>query len=135
MAQAETGGEADRRPLSPHLTIYKPMLSMAMSMAHRISGAALYLGAALLAIYLLGLAFGVNAFATVSWLGQGFFGYVVFGCLVWALYNHLLGGVRHAFWDRGLLMDPKGRELLVSGTLAGGIVLTVLTFAAAAIFG
>ena len=30
------------RPLSPHLTIYKPMINMVMSIVHRITGAALY---------------------------------------------------------------------------------------------
>jgi len=49
MAQADTDGVTDKRPLSPHLTIYKPMLTMMMSIAHRISGVALYLGAFLLA--------------------------------------------------------------------------------------
>ena len=37
------------RPLSPHLQIYRPMLTMMMSIAHRITGAALYAGAWLLA--------------------------------------------------------------------------------------
>ena len=41
--------------------------------------------------------------------------------IVWAIFHHLLGGVRHAFWDRGLYMDAKGRELLAQGTLVGGI--------------
>src|SRR5581483_6252728 len=32
------------RPLSPHLQIYKPMLTMMMSIVHRITGGALYFG-------------------------------------------------------------------------------------------
>ena len=32
------------RPLSPHLSIYRPTMTMAMSIAHRISGGALYVG-------------------------------------------------------------------------------------------
>ena len=44
MAQAEIDAAAEKRPLSPHLTVYKPMLTMVMSMAHRISGVALYVG-------------------------------------------------------------------------------------------
>ena len=40
----------------------------------------------------------------------------------------LLGGARHALWDRGLYMDAKGRELLAQATLVGGIALTALTW-------
>ena len=47
-----------RRPLSPHLTIYRPMLTMMMSIAHRITGAALYVGTVLLVWYLLAAATG-----------------------------------------------------------------------------
>ena len=42
MAELEAGtttGAARARPLSPHLQIYKPMLTMMMSIVHRITGA------------------------------------------------------------------------------------------------
>ena len=128
MGQAKTDDAEDKRPLSPHLTIYKPMLTMVMSMAHRISGVALYLGALLLALYLLGLAFGPGAFRAVFWIVNGFVGHVIVLGFSWALFHHLLGGVRHALWDRGLYMDTTGRELLAQATLAGGIILTLLTW-------
>ncbi|MGA8171522.1 MAG: succinate dehydrogenase, cytochrome b556 subunit [Methylocystis sp.] len=128
MAQAEMDGAADKRPLSPHLTVYKPMLTMVMSMAHRVSGVVLYLGALLLALYLLGLALGPGAFGVVSWIVNGFIGHVIVLGFSWALFHHLLGGVRHALWDRGLYMDPKGRELLAQATLGGGIILTLLNW-------
>ncbi len=128
MAQAELDAAAEKRPLSPHLTVYKPMLTMLMSMAHRITGVALYLGAALLAVYLLALAFGTVTFSAFSWIVNGFFGHLIMLVFSWSLFHHLLGGIRHALWDRGLYMDPKGRELLAQGTLAGGIILTLLTW-------
>ena len=51
MSYVEPGGSSlkKRRPLSPHLQIYRPMLTMIMSITHRITGAALYLGTLLLA--------------------------------------------------------------------------------------
>ena len=91
------------------------MLTMMMSIAHRISGVALYAGAA--------AAGGLSARRSrsgrdvfrVSWIVNGFFGHVIVLVFSWALFHHLLGGVRHALWDRGLFMDPKGRELLAQG--------------------
>jgi succinate dehydrogenase / fumarate reductase, cytochrome b subunit len=128
MAQATLDGAAEKRPLSPHLTVYKLMLTMAMSMAHRISGVALYAGSALLAVYLLALAFGPGAFSAFSWIANGFVGHVFMLVYSWALYNHFLGGVRHALWDRGLYMDPQGREMLTQATLWGGMALTAATW-------
>lgn len=128
MADADTDRLAARRPLSPHLTIFKPILTMMMSIAHRISGAGLYAGMALLTLFLLGAAVGGGAFSAVSWIASGFIGNLIILMIVWAIFHHLLGGVRHAFWDRGLYMDPQGRELLAQGTLVGGILLTLLVY-------
>ena len=50
------------RPLSPHLQIYRPMLTMMMSIVHRITGGALYFGTLLLAWWLVAAA-TLSAFA------------------------------------------------------------------------
>ncbi len=50
------------RPLSPHLQIYRPVMTMMMSIAHRITGAALYFGSILLVAWLLAAAAGPDAF-------------------------------------------------------------------------
>lgn len=128
MADADTDRLAGRRPLSPHLSIYRPMLTMMMSIAHRITGAGLYVGMALLALFLLGAAMGGGAFSAVSWIASGFFGNMIVLLVTWAIFHHLLGGVRHALWDRGLYMDPKGREFLAQATLVGGIGLTLFVW-------
>jgi succinate dehydrogenase / fumarate reductase cytochrome b subunit len=66
---------AAARPLSPHMTIYRWPMTMAMSIAHRVTGSALYVGTALLAWWLLAVAAGPNAYATFqsvagSWIGR-----------------------------------------------------------------
>ena len=72
-----------------------------------------------------------HAFATVagvlnSWIGR----LVLFG-FTWSLFHHLLGGIRHFIWDAGYGMDHPEREWLAQGTLAGGIVLTLVVWALA----
>lgn len=126
MANADTDARAEKRPLSPHLTIFRPWLTMAMSMAHRITGAGLYVGMALLALYLLGVGMGGWLHALTGWLGSGFIGGLIVFLITWAIFHHLLGGVRHALWDRGLYMDKEGRERLAQASLYGGIGLTLL---------
>lgn len=135
MSEVDIESRVARRPLSPHLSVYTPMLTMMMSIAHRISGVSLYLGALLLAFYLLGLALGPGAFGFVSWIANGFVGHVIVFAFIWALFHHLLGGARHALWDRGLYMDPRGRETLAQATLGGGVALMLLLWIASGIFG
>jgi succinate dehydrogenase / fumarate reductase, cytochrome b subunit len=115
-----------QRPLSPHLQVYRPMLSMTMSIMHRITGIALYAGVLLLVWWLSAAAVSDDYFNLVN----GFFGHWL-GRLVmlgfsWALIHHALGGLRHFVWDTGRGFDLKTVEWLVRANLAGSIALTLL---------
>jgi succinate dehydrogenase / fumarate reductase, cytochrome b subunit len=114
------------RPLSPHLQIYRLTLTMAMSIVHRITGAALYVGTPLLAWWLLAAASGPNAYATFQAVASSLIGRLVLFGYTWALIHHMLGGIRHLIWDTGHGFAPAEREWLVRANLAGSIVLTVL---------
>ena len=113
------------RPISPHLEIYRFTLTMAMSIVHRITGVANYVGTLLLVAWLGAAALGGDAFALVngifgSWIGQ----VVLFG-YTWSLFHHMLGGVKHFIWDAGRLLDPVGREQLVRWQVITSLVLTL----------
>ncbi|MGI9482036.1 MAG: succinate dehydrogenase, cytochrome b556 subunit [Hyphomicrobiales bacterium] len=115
-----------QRPLSPHLQIYKPMLSMIMSIAHRITGAGLYFGMAFLAWWLLAAATSADYFNLVqaiygSWLGR----LILFG-FTWALLHHAIGGIRHFIWDTGRGFELETVEIMAKINLATSIVLTTL---------
>ena len=117
------------RPLSPHLTIFRPLITMVMSIVHRITGAALTFGMLLLAWWLMAAASGPGAFETAngffaSWLGR----LVLFG-FTWALLHHMLGGIRHLIWDTGAGYSAAARNGLAWATLAGSVVLTFLVWA------
>jgi succinate dehydrogenase / fumarate reductase cytochrome b subunit len=114
------------RPLSPHLTIYRPMMTMVMSIAHRITGAALYFGTALVAWWLLAAAAGPNAYGTFQSFMGTFIGRAILFGYTWALTHHMLGGIRHLVWDTGRGFGPSEREWLARATLFGSITLTVL---------
>ena len=114
------------RPLSPHLQIYRLTLTMAMSIVHRITGAALYVGTLLLAWWLIAAASGPTAYATFQTVASSLLGRVVLFGYTWALIHHMLGGIRYLIWDTGHGFAPSEREWLVRANLAGSIVLTIL---------
>ena len=114
------------RPLSPHLQIYRPMLTMMMSILHRITGVVLYFGVLLLVWWFSAAATSDSYFDLVQrffghWLGR----LLLFG-FTWALIHHMLGGLRHFLWDTGRGFDLKLVELLARANLAGSVVITVL---------
>jgi succinate dehydrogenase / fumarate reductase, cytochrome b subunit len=116
---------AQRRPLSPHLQVYRFTLTMAMSIAHRITAAALYAGTLLLAWFLLALIAGPGPFAVVSAVYGSIVGQLVLFLFTYALCQHLMGGIRHLVWDMGYCMDPPGREVLAQVGAIGAVVLTL----------
>ncbi len=117
---------ASLRPLSPHLQIYKPMLTMMMSIVHRITGAALYFGTLLLAWWLLAAASGPTAYGKFQWAMESLVGQLVLFGYTWALIHHMLGGIRHLIWDTGRGFGPVEREWLALANLIGSIGLTLL---------
>jgi succinate dehydrogenase / fumarate reductase, cytochrome b subunit len=123
MNNAKLGGE---RPLSPHLQIYRPMLTMLMSIAHRISGAANAAGFVLLAWWLVAIATGPDAYAQASHFFASTIGRIVLFLFTWSLVHHMLGGIRHLVWDTGRALDKTSIEVLAWLTIIGSIALTVL---------
>lgn len=126
---AETKAPVER-PLSPHLSIYRPMLTMMMSIVHRITGAALYVGTLLLGWWLIAAASGPNAYARLQWFIGTFAGRLILFGYTWALLHHMLGGIRHLIWDTGHGLGPNEREWLTAATLVGSIGLTIIVWAA-----
>lgn len=118
------------RPLSPHLFIYKPIPTMVMSIVHRITGAALYVGTMLVAWWLIAAATSPEAFATADAVFGSLVGRLVLFGYTWALMHHMLGGIRHLIWDTGSLMDKRTATALAWATLAGSATLTVLIWIA-----
>jgi succinate dehydrogenase / fumarate reductase, cytochrome b subunit len=121
-----------QRPLSPYW-IYRWEITMWLSSLHRITGLLLSLGAVVLAAWLIALASGPEAFASMSGIvGAGWFKPLL---VAWTFcfFFHLANGIRHLTWDAGYGFDPQ--HIRLSGRLV--VVVTILATAAfsyAAIF-
>jgi succinate dehydrogenase / fumarate reductase, cytochrome b subunit len=124
MGEASSERVVRARPLSPHLQIYRPQINMVMSVFHRLTGSALYLGAALIAWWLIAAATGPDYFAFVNGLFATWVGMIVIVGYTWALIHHLLGGLRHLIWDTGAGLDIASVNLLSWGTIVLSLLLT-----------
>lgn len=122
------------RPLSPHLSIYRPPISMVMSIVHRITGGALYFGTLLLAWWLVAVAMGREALDTFNTVAGSLPGRLVLLGYTWALIHHMLGGLRHLLWDTGRGFDKASIKRLSWLTVLGSLVLTALVWGAGGYF-
>ncbi len=91
----------DKRPLSPHIQVYRWQLTMLLSIMHRASGIALVAGLFILVYWLNALASGPESFAQAQSIFGSFLGMLVMFGFTAALYFHLCNGIRHLIWDAG----------------------------------
>ena len=128
-----TDGSTVRRPLSPHLQVYKPQITSALSIFNRITGCAWAGGVLLLVWWLVAAAAGPGAFAAVQWFLGSFLGLLILFGMTAAAWYHTLGGIRHLVWDAGYGFDLPSTHASGYAVLAGTAILTVLTWIVAVI--
>lgn len=127
MSEANTGKSGARpRPLSPHLSVYRLIPTMLMSIMHRITGVALYFGMFLFAWWLFAAATDEAYFNWVNGLFASWLGRIVLLGFSWALIHHMLGGIKHLVQDTGRAMEKDFTTAMARMQLAASIVLTIL---------
>ncbi|SFI75731.1 succinate dehydrogenase subunit C [Phyllobacterium sp. CL33Tsu] len=119
------------RPLSPHLQIYKPIPTMVMSIVHRVTGAALYVGTLLVAWWLIAAAIGEDYFNFVNAIYGSWLGLLVLLGYTWALLHHMIGGIRHLIWDTGRGLEKETTTKMAWASLILSVTLTILVWIAA----
>jgi succinate dehydrogenase / fumarate reductase cytochrome b subunit len=126
LSDAKTAMRPKVRPLSPHLSVYRFRPTMAMSILHRITGSALYVGTLFVVWWLVAAASGPDAFSHASSFFNSFIGrFILFG-YSWTLLHHMLGGIRHLVWDSGHGLSKESSTTFALATLAGSLGLTVV---------
>jgi len=121
------------RPLSPHLQLYRWTWTMAMSIMHRITGGALYIGTILLAFWLLSMASGPAAYERATWFFGSIIGRLILFVSIYTLIEHMVGGIRHLIWDFGYGMEPGTQMNMARATPIAAAILTLLIWIVAVI--
>lgn len=126
MVARNTDGKLVRRPLSPHLQVYRWPISMALSIGHRISGVGLGIGTLLLTWWLIAAATSESAFAKVQWFLATPVGLLLLFGWSAALLFHFFSGIRHLVWDAGRGFDAPDYNTSAWAVLIATVVTTVL---------
>ena len=127
MSEAGEATEPER-PLSPHLQIYRWTIPMALSILHRLTGSALYVGTLLLLWWLIATAAGPDAYADAQNIIGSIPGRLVLFGFSWALILHLLNGIRHLVWDTGRGFEIRTARASGMAVIILSLVLTLATW-------
>jgi len=120
----------DNRPLSPHLSIHKKVLTALFSIFHRITGIGLSLGSVLIVIWFLLIGLGPNYFIYFEMISKNIL--FKFTLLIWTIgiFYHLYNGCRKLYWSFGIGMDLttvyRSGYIVLFLTMVSTIVVWVL---------
>jgi succinate dehydrogenase / fumarate reductase, cytochrome b subunit len=119
---------AAKRPLSPHLQIYRPQITSVLSISHRLTGALLAAALLVMVYWLASLAAGDAAYGrAMALLGAWPLKLLLFFAS-FAFFYHLCNGIRHLWWDTGRGFEIA--EVVGSGWIVviAATVLTLVTW-------
>jgi succinate dehydrogenase / fumarate reductase, cytochrome b subunit len=126
MVARNSDGKLVRRPLSPHVQVYRWPLSMALSITHRITGVGLGVGTLLLTGWLLAAVTSEAAFDQFQYFLGSAVGLFLLFCWSLSLVFHFMTGLRHLWMDTGHGFDEKEYRNSGVAVLVATGVLTVL---------
>ena len=115
------------RPLSPHLSIHKKVLTSVFSIFHRFTGIGMSIGAILLSIWIVLIALGSNYFFIFQLISS----YLIFKIFLFlwtlAIFYHLYNGIRYLIWSYGKMMGlgvvyKSGYVVLILSILSTSLV-------------
>ena len=118
--------KSSKRPLSPHLQVYRLPLIAWLSILHRLTGLGAGAGAAYLVAWFLAASVGPEWFDCVAAIARSVPGAVLLFLASGAFLYHLCNGVRHLVWDAGYGFELANARNSGRATLAAAAVLTVL---------
>jgi succinate dehydrogenase / fumarate reductase cytochrome b subunit len=116
------------RPLSPHIQVYRWLITSTLSILHRLSGVALSFGLLLVVCWLITAAYHPENYDDFKdFLGSPL-GTIMLGGWSLAMYYHLCNGIRHLFWDFGKGFELKNATRSGITVIVAAVVLTALTW-------
>ena len=113
----------ENRPLSPHLSIHKKVLTAVFSIFHRITGIGLSIGAILISMWFILISLGPNYFAYFQMISSSIFFKLILILWSFGIFYHLFNGIRKLYWSFGIGMDLRS----VYGSGYAVIFLTFLS--------
>ncbi len=120
--------DKSKRPLSPHLQVYRLPMTALMSIAHRITGAGLAVGSVLVIVMLLAASTSEGAYNNVMDFMTSIIGQLMLFGWTFAMFYHMCNGIRHLIWDTGRLFKLENAQKAGWVVLGATVFLTIIVW-------
>lgn len=117
-----------KRPLSPHLQVYKPQITSMSSIGHRIAAMIMLAAAFVMAFGFAAATLWPDFFHYTTWVHDTIFGQIILVGITFAAMYHICNGIRHLFWDVGRCFDLDNVALSFKIIILVSIGLTGLVY-------
>lgn len=121
------------RPISPHLTIYRPQPTSVLSIFHRITGVVMSLCLVIYVIIAKYISLGISFYDVyllnfyinnnIDWLVLSALFFIVF-----SIYYHFGNGIRHLFWDNVNGLDLESIYSTGNILILSSLICTIITW-------
>ncbi len=118
----------DKRPMSPHLQIYKLPLTAYVSIGNRIAGVINSVAMVLLVLVLAAAAGSATESSFILSVLNSWFGKLVLFGFTLSLYYHMCNGIRHLFWDVGMGFELDTANKTAKVSIGVALALTIITW-------
>ena len=118
----------NKKPLSPHIQVYKWHISSLVSISHRITGIINIIGITLICLWASLLILGENNYGVISTLLNSFIGKFITIALTWSFCFQILSEIRHLFMDLGYGFELKTTKITGLIVIFGSLVLTIVFY-------
>ena len=118
----------NKRPLSPHIQIYKWHISSLVSISHRITGIINIIAITLICLWASLLFFAEENYETVELLMSSLIGKFIILGIIWSFSFQILSEIRHLIMDFGYGFELKTSRITGLIVIFGSIILTIVFY-------
>ena len=118
----------DKKPLSPHIQIYRWHISSLVSISHRITGIINIIAITFICVWSGWLILGEANYTLINFFLNSIFGkFVVLG-VVWSFSFQVLSEIRHLIMDMGYGFELQTTRITGLLVIFGSFLLTVVIY-------
>ena len=118
----------NKKPLSPHIQVYKWHISSLVSISHRITGIINIIGITLICLWASLLILGENNYEIIGTLLNSLIGKFIILSLTWSFCFQILSEIRHLIMDLGYGFELKTTKITGLIVIFGSLVLTIVFY-------
>ena len=118
----------NKRPLSPHIQIYRWHISSLVSISHRITGIINIIAITLICLWVSLIFISENNHEMVNLFLSSKIGKFIILGLTWSFSFQILSEIRHLIMDLGFGFDLKTSKITGLIVIIGSLILTVIFY-------